>query len=96
MEVPDTKLANNSNNGIGIDLGLKDLAVVSNGEKYKNINKSATLKKMEKQMRREQRCLSRKYENLKKQRENEFNNQSLQSLLDYGKKMLDFLQQGIL
>ena len=33
---------------------------------YKNINKSAGLKKLEKQLRREQRCLSRKYENLKK------------------------------
>ena len=33
---------------------------------YMNINKSAKLKKLEKKLRREQRCLSRKYENLKK------------------------------
>ena len=66
VEVPDTKISNNSNEGIGIDLGLKDLAIVSNGKTYKNINKSARLKKLEKQLRREQRCLSRKYENLKK------------------------------
>ena len=45
---------------------MKDLAIVSNGETYKNINKSEKLKKLEKQLRREQRCLSRKYENLKK------------------------------
>ena len=65
VEVPDIKIANNSNDGIGIDLGLKDLAIVSNGQTYKNINKSARLRKLEKQLRREQRRLSRKYENLK-------------------------------
>ena len=63
---PDARAANNSNEGIGIDLGLKDLAILSNGKTYKNINKSARLKKLEKQLRREQRCLSRKYENQKK------------------------------
>ena len=66
VEIPDTQIANNGNDGIGIDLGLKELAIVSNGKTYKNINKSAGLKKLEKQLRREQRCLSRKYENLKK------------------------------
>ena len=66
VEIPDVKIANNSNDGIGIDLGLKDLAIVSNGKTYKNINKSARVKKLEKKLRREQRCLSRKYENLKK------------------------------
>ncbi len=66
VEIPDTKIVNNSSEGIGIDLGLKDLAIVSNGKTYKNINKSVRLKKLEKQLRREQRCLSRKYENLKK------------------------------
>ena len=65
VEVPDIKIAKNSNDGIGIDLGLKDLAIVSNGQTYKNINKSARLRKLEKQLRREQRGLSRKYENLK-------------------------------
>ncbi len=66
VEIPDTQIANTSNEGIGIDLGLKDFAIVSNGRTYKNINKSARLRKFEKQLRREQRCLSRKYENLKK------------------------------
>ena len=66
IEIPNNKIANNSNEGIGIDLGLKDFAIVSNGKTYKNINKSAGLKKLEKQLVREQRCLSRKYENLKK------------------------------
>ena len=66
VELPDNKTADNSNEGIGIDLGLKDFATVSNGKTYKNINKSAKLKKLEKQLIREQRSLSRKYENLKK------------------------------
>ena len=66
IEIPDNRIANNSNEGIGIDLGLKDFAVVSNGTSYKNINKSAKLKKLEKQLIREQRSHSRKYENLKK------------------------------
>ena len=66
MEIPDIKIVNNGNDGIGIDLGLKDFAIVSNGKIYKNINKSARIKKLEKRLRREQRCLSRKYENLKK------------------------------
>ena len=66
IEIPDNRIANNPNEGIGIDLGLKDFAVVSNGTSYKNINKSAKLKKLEKQLIREQRSLSRKYENVKK------------------------------
>ena len=66
IEIPNKKIADNSNEGIGIDLGLKDFAIVSNGKTYKNINKSAKLKKLEKQLIREQRSLSRKYENLKK------------------------------
>ena len=52
--------------GIGIDLGIKDLAVVSDGKKFKNINKSSKVKKMEKRLWREQRRLSRKYESKKK------------------------------
>ena len=66
IEIPNNKIANNSNEGIGIDLGIKDFAIVSNGKTYKNINKSAKLKKLEKQLIREQRGLSRKYEHLKK------------------------------
>lgn len=66
VDLPNNKIINNSNEGIGIDLGVKDFAIVSNGKTYKSINKSARLKKLEKQLRREQKCLSRKYENLKK------------------------------
>ena len=49
------------NEGIGIDLGLKDLAVCSDGNIYKNINKSPKVKKLEKKKRRLQRSISRKY-----------------------------------
>ena len=40
VEIPDIQTDNNYNECIGIDLGLKSLAVVSNGKTYKNINKS--------------------------------------------------------
>ena len=66
VEIPDMLIDSSNNDGIGIDLGLKNFAIVSNGKTYKNINKSARLKKLEKQLRREQKCLSRKYEYLKK------------------------------
>ena len=66
VEIPDVNIDNSSNEGIGIDLGLKDFAIISNGKTYRNINKSAGLKKFEKQLIREQRSLSRKYESLKK------------------------------
>ena len=46
---------------IGVDLGIKDLAICSNGMKFKNINKSGKVKKEEKKLRRMQRRVSRKY-----------------------------------
>ena len=49
------------NDGIGIDLGIKDLAICSDGIVYKNINKSKEVKKLEKKKRRLQRKVSRKY-----------------------------------
>ena len=55
-----------SNEGIGIDLGIKDLAICSDGNTYKNINKSQKIKKLEKRKRRLQRSISKKYEKNKK------------------------------
>ena len=52
--------------GIGIDLGIKNLAIVSNGQTFKNINKSSKVRRLEKRLRRMQRQLSRKYELKKK------------------------------
>lgn len=47
---------------LGVDLGLKDLAVCSDGTVYRNINKTIVVKKLEKKLRRLQRRVSRKYE----------------------------------
>lgn len=66
VEMPNVKVTPNGGEGIGIDLGLKDFAIVSSGKTYGNINKSARIRELEKQLRRAQRCLSRKYEEFKK------------------------------
>ena len=55
-----------SSEGIGIDLGIKDLSICSDGSTYKNINKTQRVKKLEKRKRRLQRSVSRKYEKNKK------------------------------
>lgn len=47
---------------IGVDLGIKNTAILSNGVTYENINKTPTVRKLEKQKRRLQRQISRKYE----------------------------------
>ena len=54
------------NEGIGIDVGIKDLAVCSDGYTYKNINKTHKVRKIEKRNRRLQRSISRRYESNKK------------------------------
>jgi len=71
VEVPDNKPeASDNKDGVGIDLGLKDFAVISDGTHKKNVNKTAKVKKAEKKLKREQRKLSRKYENLKQRKNN--------------------------
>ena len=60
IECPDSEETPNSD-GIGIDLGIKDLAICSDGSTYKNINKSKKVKRLERKMRRLQRRVSRKY-----------------------------------
>ena len=65
VEETDIKISNPNNAGVGIDLGIKEFAVCSDGIKFKNINKTSTVKKIEKKLKREQRKLSRKYESLK-------------------------------
>ena len=50
------------NEGIGIDLGIKDLAICSDGNIYKNINKTSQVRKLNKKKRRLQKQVSRKYE----------------------------------
>lgn len=66
VEEPAVEKPQTHGEGLGIDLGIKNFAVVSNGLTIKNINKSGKVKRLEKQLKREQRCLSRKYEDYKK------------------------------
>ncbi len=68
VEEVETKHQNYTE-GIGIDLGVKELAVVSNGQKFKNINKTDKVRKLEKRLKRLQRKLSNKYEKNKIQTE---------------------------
>ena len=66
----DVEVLKPTNEGIGIDLGIKDFVVCSDGTIFKNINKTSTVKKVEKKLKREQRKLSRKYESLKMRNKN--------------------------
>ena len=52
--------------GIGIDLGIKDFAITSKGQTFENINKTSTIKRTEKRLKRAQRSLACKYETTKK------------------------------
>lgn len=61
IDMPDIKHAASDNPGVGIDLGIKELAVLSDGRIYRNINKTAKVRKIEKKLKRAQRSLSRKY-----------------------------------
>ena len=69
IEYPDPIAIVSENEGVGIDLGIKDLAICSDGNKYKNINKSNSIKNLEKKKRRLQRSISRSYEKNKKGKE---------------------------
>ena len=62
IEYQDTEEIH-TNDGIGIDLGIKDLAICSDGNTYKNINKTYKIKKLEKSKRRLQRRISKKISN---------------------------------
>ena len=65
VEENDIKPSKSTNEGIGIDVGLKEFAICSDGSKFKNINKTSVVKKVEKKLKREQKKLSRKCESLK-------------------------------
>lgn len=66
VDMPDTEKPPLNSFGLGIDLGIKEFAVISSGIVKRNINKTRTVKKLEKKLKREQRCLSGKYGDLKK------------------------------
>lgn len=77
----DINRCTNQTEGIGIDLGIKDFVITSEGKKYKNINKTSKVRKLKKKLRRKQRSLSRKLENFKKQNKT---NKKEGRLLTYG------------
>jgi len=66
QERPQTELTDES---IGIDVGIKDLAFCSNGITFKNINKTRVVKQLEKRLRRLQRKVSNKYQQNKNGKE---------------------------
>lgn len=64
--------------GIGVDLGIKDFAIFSDGRVFENNNKKGAVRKIRKKLRREQRSLSRKYESKKKGGESATNGSNIQ------------------
>ena len=63
IDVKDiVKTENTSTKGLGIDLGIKDTAICSDGKVFKNINKTKKVKKLKKKLKREQRKMSRSIE----------------------------------
>ncbi|MBQ7475932.1 MAG: transposase, partial [Selenomonadaceae bacterium] len=69
VEFADPKTVENCGDSVGIDLGIKSLAVCSDGKFYPNINRTKTVRKLKKKQRRLQRSISRKYEMSKKEGE---------------------------
>lgn len=65
VDMPDEQFVEAETGGIGIDVGVKQFATVSDGNTYGNINKTKEVRRLEKKLRREQRRLSRKYEAFK-------------------------------
>ena len=83
IEVKDTiKETNTSTKGLGIDLGIKDTAICSNGMVFRNINKTIKIKKIKKKIKKEQRKMSRSYEYSKA------NKIKLKELKNFSKKKL--------
>ena len=63
IEVDDiVKTENTNTKGLGVDLGVKDTAICSDGKVFRNINKTKKIKKLKKKLKREQRKMSRSVE----------------------------------
>lgn len=76
-EVPEFQSLPKTHQAIGIDLGITDFAILSDGRKVDNQRFTA---KMEQKLKREQRNLSRRYEQAKK------DNQVLRDCMNYQKQ----------
>lgn len=66
-EINEQSQSSLDSNGLGIDLGIKDTAILSDGTKFENINKLKSVRMLEKRKRRLQRSISRKYRMNKKE-----------------------------
>ena len=89
IEIPEIDIPDEYTKPIGIDLGIKDFAVFSDGKVYKNINKSHIIKRTTKTLRRLQRRASRQYEKLKrKKKEGDSSYKKSANLLKLEKKIL--------
>ena len=63
IEAKDIVKTENTNiKGLGVDLGIKDTAICSDGKVFKNINKTIKIKKLKKKLKRQQRKMSRSIE----------------------------------
>ena len=76
-EVPKFHPLSKTHQAIGIDLGITDFAILSDGRKVDNQRFTA---KMEQKLKREQRNLSRRYEQAKK------DNRVLRDCMNYQKQ----------
>ena len=56
------KTENTNTKGMGVDLGIKNTAVCSNGKVFENINKIKKVKKLKKKLKREQRKIAKSIE----------------------------------
>ena len=66
IDVPKSEKTKLNDFGLGIDLGLKDFAIMSDGTVKKNINKSAKIKKLEKKIKERAALSIEKIRGLKK------------------------------
>lgn len=87
IEVLEIEIRDEQTESIGIDLGVKDFAVFSNGTVYSNINKSRTIKRATKTLKRLQRRASHQYEKMKK-KEGNIRYEKSANLLKLEKKIL--------
>ena len=80
--VEEELIVNNKqySDGIGVDLGIKEFATISDKRVFKNINKKHNIKKLKKSLKRQQRKLSMKYESLKTRNKKEGGNATKQNI----------------
>ena len=70
VEQPEYKKLKLTGEALGIDLGIKDFAILNTGEKYHNLNKTIKIKKLRKRLKRLQRKESRQYQDYKQRLKN--------------------------